>query len=68
MKEVFSFFAFGITAVCFVAFFAVLKPNSISVARGPMGPEYCSAEPSPRPVCRPRVFAAGPWAVATQRW
>ena len=67
MKEVLSFLAFGIAALCFVAFFAVLKPYSVSVARGPSSPEYCGTEPSRTPVCRPRVFAAGSWAAVTHR-
>jgi hypothetical protein len=46
MKEVLSVFTFGIGAVCFVLFFTVLKPNSISAVAGPGTPDYCNAEGS----------------------
>jgi hypothetical protein len=44
MKEVLSVFTFGIGALCFVMFVAVLKPNATSAVPGPSKPEYCNAE------------------------
>ena len=41
MKEVLSLFTFVIGAVCFVVFFAVLKPNAVSAVPGTSKPEYC---------------------------
>jgi hypothetical protein len=66
MREVVSVFTFGIVALCFVTFFAVLKPNVVSVARWPGSPDSCSMETSPKPVCRPHVLAAGSWLAVAQ--
>ncbi|MEA2823258.1 MAG: hypothetical protein QOJ86_5262 [Bradyrhizobium sp.] len=44
MKEVLSVVTFGIGAVGFVLFVAVLKPNSIGAAAGTGTPEYCNAD------------------------
>ena len=41
MKEVLSLFTFVIGAVCFVVFFAALKPNAVSAVPGTSKPEYC---------------------------
>jgi hypothetical protein len=68
MREVVSVFTFGIAALCFVTFLAVLKPNVVSVAHGSGSPVSCSIEALPTPVCRPHTFAAAPWlAVAEGR-
>ena len=55
MKEVLSFFTFGIGALCFVA---VFKPNAVSAVPGPSKPEYCNTQGSPTHRCPPHVFAA----------
>ena len=46
MKEVLSLFTFVIGAVCFVVFFAVLKPNAVSAVPGTSKPEYCNTDVS----------------------
>ena len=58
MKEVLSFFTFGIGALCFVAFLAVFKPLAITAATGLANPTYCSTKASPTLACQSRVFAA----------
>jgi hypothetical protein len=47
MKEVLSLFTFVIGAVCFVVFFAVLKPNAVSAVPGTSKPACCNTEASP---------------------
>ena len=47
MKEVLSPLTFGIGAVCFVMFFAVLKPNAVSAVPGTSKPACCNTEASP---------------------
>ena len=42
MKEVLSFFTFGIGALCFVAFLAAFKPLAVTAAAGLANPAYCS--------------------------
>jgi hypothetical protein len=54
MKEVLSFFAFGIGALCFVAFFTALKPLAVTAATGLANPAYCSTEVSPALACQRR--------------
>jgi hypothetical protein len=49
-----------------VMFIAVLKPNVVSVARGPSSPHSCSMEASPEPVCDPYVFATASWLAVVQ--
>ena len=62
MKEVLTLLMFGIGAVCFVVFFAVLEPNAVSAVPGTSKPACCNTEASPprtlppAPVCR-RVVA-----------
>ena len=58
MKEVLSFFTFGIGALCFVAFFIVLKPLAVTATTGLANPAYCSTKASPTLACQLRVFAA----------
>jgi hypothetical protein len=58
MKEVLSFFAFGIGALCFVAFFTALKPLAVTAATGLANPAYCSTKASPTLACQSHVFAA----------
>ena len=45
MKEVLSFFTFGIGALCFVAFFTVFKPDAVSAVAGTSKPEYLTSRP-----------------------
>ena len=58
MKEVLSFFTFGIGALCFVALFAVLKPLAVTAATGLANPAYCSTKASSTLACQSHVFAA----------
>ena len=58
MKEVLSFFTFGIGALCFVAFFTALKPPAVTAATGLANPAYCSTKASPTLACQSHVFAA----------
>jgi hypothetical protein len=58
MKEVLSFFAFGIGALCFVAFFTALKPLAVTAATGLANPAYCSTKASPTLACQSHGFAA----------
>ena len=44
MKEVLSFFTFGIGALCFVAFFIVLKQLAVTATTGLANPAYCSTK------------------------
>ena len=46
MKETLTLFAFGVGALCFVGFFIVLKPHSISPVIGPAKAEHCEEGPS----------------------
>jgi hypothetical protein len=62
MKEVLSLFTFVVGTLCFVMFFAVLKPNAVSAVPGTSKPACCNTQASPvhtlppAPVCR-RVVA-----------
>ena len=47
MKEVLSLFTFGIGALCFVAFFATLKPITVTAATGLANSAYCRTKASP---------------------
>jgi len=47
MKVFLSVLTFVIGAVCFVMFFAVIKPNAVSAVPGTSKPEYSNTEPSP---------------------
>ena len=67
MREVLSLLTFSIKVLCFVVFFAALKPNAVSVARGPGGPTHCGTESSPKLFCWPYIFAAGSWPAVAQR-
>ena len=58
MKEVLSFFTFGIGALCFVAFFIVLKPLAVTATTGLANPAYCSPKAWPTLACQSHVFAA----------
>jgi hypothetical protein len=58
MKEVLSFFTFGIGALCFVAFFTALKPLAVTAATGLANPAYCSTKASPALACQSHLFAA----------
>jgi len=58
MKEVLSFFTFGIGALCFVAFFTALKPLAVTAVTGPANPAYCSTKGSPTLACQSHLFAA----------
>ena len=58
MKEVLSFFTFGIGALCFVAFFTALKPLAMTAITGLANPAYCSTKASPTLACQSHVFAA----------
>jgi hypothetical protein len=58
MKEVLSFFTFGIGALCFVAFLAAFKPLAVTAAAGLTNPAYCGTKASPTLACRSHVFAA----------
>jgi hypothetical protein len=51
MKEVLSFFTFGIGALCFVAFFTALKPLAVTATTGLTNPAYCSTKASPTLAC-----------------
>jgi hypothetical protein len=66
MREVLSLLMFSIKVLCFVVFFAALKPNAVSVAHGPSGPAHCSTEYSSKPVCRPHMFAARSWSAVAE--
>ena len=67
MKEVLSFFTFGIGALCFVAFFTALKPLAVTAATGLANPAYCSTKASPTLDCQSHVFAAVSSAHVGQR-
>jgi hypothetical protein len=54
MKEVLSFFTFGIGALCFVAFVIVVKPDAVSAVPGTSKPEY----PTSRPLATDRTSFA----------
>ena len=43
MKEVLSVSTFGIGALCFVVFVAVLKPTAVSAVQGTSKPEYLTS-------------------------
>ena len=58
MKEVLSFFTFGLGALCFVAFFTALKPLAVTATTGLANPAYCSTEASPTLACQSHVSAA----------
>ena len=58
MKEVPSFYTFGIGALCFVMFVTVSKTNSANVVSGTSKPEYRKTEASPTHRCPLHVFAA----------
>ena len=58
MKEVVSFFTFGIGALCFVVFLTVFKPLAITAATGLANPAYCSTKASPTLACQSLIFAA----------
>jgi hypothetical protein len=44
VKEVLSLFLVGILALCFVVFFANLKPDVVIAATGPSKPGYCDTQ------------------------
>ena len=67
MKEVLSFFTFGIGALCFVAFFTALKPLAVTATTGLVNPAYCSTKASPTLSCQSHVFAAVSSAHVGQR-
>ena len=66
MKEVLSFFTFGIGALCFVAFVTVFKPTAVSAVMGPASPSIACRMFSLAHGCRPHVFAAVSGAVDGQ--
>jgi hypothetical protein len=68
MKEFLSLFLFGIGALCFVVFFATLKPTVVTAAVGPREPGHCSTKGSSALECRPDVFAGVSWPRVGQRW
>jgi hypothetical protein len=67
MKEVLSLLAFSLVALCFVTFFAVLKPIAVTTATGTSSPRQCDSAASHLPVCRPQVLAARWWPDVMQR-
>jgi hypothetical protein len=58
MKEVLSLATFALGVLCFVVFFAALKPLAVTAATGPANPAYCSTKASPALACQSHVFAA----------
>ena len=58
MKEILSFFTFGIGALCFVAFLTAFKPLAVTGAAGLANPAYCSTKASPTLACQAHVLAA----------
>jgi hypothetical protein len=61
VKEVLSLFLVGILALCFVVFFANLKPDSLATVAGPSKPGHCSTKSSATLACRSLVVAAALW-------
>jgi hypothetical protein len=61
VKEVLSVFLFGIGALCFVVFFANLRPDCLAAAAGPNKPTHCSTKASATFGCRSLVVAAALW-------
>ena len=58
MKELLSLLLFGVGALCFLVFFATLKPDTLAAVAGPSRPDHCSTTPSATLACRPHLFAA----------
>ncbi len=67
MKNFLSPFLFGIGALCFVVFFATLKPTVVTAAVGPEEPSHCSTKASLVLTCRPHLLAAARWPDVGQR-
>jgi hypothetical protein len=65
MKDVFTVFTFTIGALFLAAFFATLKPATVTAAVGGMGkPDRCILTASSTPDCHTNGFAGLSWSVA----
>ena len=61
MKDSLTLLTFGIGALCFVVFFATLKPAVVIAAVGSEKPSYCGTKAAPALACRPHLIAAALW-------
>ena len=68
MKDCLSLGTFAIGVLCFIAFVAILKPNSFGAAQATNKLEHCQREASDTRNCGFHIFAAVPGAVFRPRW
>jgi hypothetical protein len=61
VKHFLSLFFFGIGALCFVVFFATLKPTVVTATVRSEGSSHCSTKASLMLTCRPHFFTAALW-------
>jgi hypothetical protein len=66
MKDILSLFVFGLGALCFFVFVAVVRPNAVIAVSGSQQ-ESCRAAASPTESCRRQVSAAAPAGAAPLR-